>query len=340
MIMGKPSIKSDAQELELIDEWPVALEGYMEGLLVEAGEGKVLAALELPNDYEDGCFVFDIWKRSFQSEKWFQPDWVKQQWQMWHSGPEKGILDLSVATQGTRSIAALSTKAGYAACWELGSEAGSIIEGGYGIRTVAVHPNTNLLAIGTGKKVLDTVSQAIAEVQLWPTNGEEMLDKRRLPGSCVINMLWVHHEEGLIDGYILDAVDGRPIGKNRACVVMEGGSLEVVLVVTTETRNQRGGFVTLLDPQLLTILDIAEIPEASGLGAISAWPERREIWAGGFRGLDDLCETYKPKLNPKMAPQKTAAHMTSGLWLSDGGMFRFARDQSDAWVAQVWGAPT
>ena len=142
-----------------------------------------------------------------------------------------------------------------------------------------------------------------------------------------------------MDGYILDAVDGRPIGKGRACVVMESGSLEVVLAVTTETRNQRGGFVTLLDPQLLTILDIADIPEASGLGGIFAWPERREIWAGGFRGLDDLNETCNSKLNLKTAPQRTAAHMVSGLWLSDGRMFRFSRDRSDAWVAQVWCAP-
>lgn len=338
MTMGKPSDESKAQELVLVDEWSVDIEGYMEGLMVEADKGKVLAALKLPNDYEDGCFVFDIGNRSFQSEKWFQPDWVKQQWKAWHRGPEKGIRDLSVARNNTRSITALATRADYAACWELGREAGCIIETGYGIRTVAVHPNTELLAIGTGRKVLDTTSQAIAEVQIWSTDGKEMLDKRRLPGSCVINMLWVHHEEGLMDGYILDAVDGRPIGKGRACVVMESGSLEVVLVVTTETRNQRGGFVTLLDPQFLTILDIAEIPEASGLGGISAWPERREIWAGGFRGLDDLYETYNPKLNLRTAPQKTAAHMGE-LWLSDGRMFKFSRDRSDAWVAQVWGAP-
>lgn len=339
MSIGKPSDESDAQELELIDEWPVDLEGYMEGRMVEIGDGKVLAALKLPNSYEDGCFVFDIAKRSFKPEKWFQPDWVKQQWKVWHNGPEKGILDLSVATLGTRSVATLSTKAGYAACWELGTEVGCTIESQYGIRSVAVHPNTDLLAIGTGRKVLDTVSQAIAEVQLWPTNGEEMLDKRRLPGSCVINMLWMHHDEGLVHGYILDAVDGRPIGKGRACVVMESGSLEVVLVVTTETRNQSGGFVTLLDPQLLTILDIAEIPEASGLGGIYAWPDRRVIWAGGFRELDDLHETYNSNRNLRTAPQKIASHANSKLWLSDGMMFRFSRDRSDAWVAQVWGTP-
>jgi hypothetical protein len=335
--MGTPRDDSEAQELELIDEWPVDLEGYVEGLMVEVDKAKVLAAMELPSDYKDGCIVFDIESRSFHSEKWFQPDWVEQHWKVWHRGPGKGILDLSIATQGKRSIAALSTKAGYAACWELGSEAGCIIETEYGIRTVAVHPNAELLAIGTGRKVLDTVSQAIAEVQIWSADGGEMLDKRRLPGSCVINMLWVHHEEGLMDGYILGAVDGRPIGKGRACMVMESGSLEVVLAVTTETRNQRGGFITLLDPQLLTILDIAEIPEGTGyLSCISAWPERREIWAGGFRGLDDLCSTYKPKLNPRKAPQKTATQMCSDLWLSDGRMFKFSRGQADDWVAQVW----
>jgi hypothetical protein len=339
LTMGKPSTRSEAQELELIDEWPVDLEGYLEGLMVEVGEGKVLAALVLPNDYEDGCFVFDIGNRSFQSEKWFQPDWLKQHWKVWHRGPEKGILDVSVATQGAKSIAALSTKAGYVACWELGSEAGCIIESEYGVRTVAVHPNTDLLAIGTGRKVLDTVSQAIAEVQLWSNDGEEMLVKRRLPGSCVINMLGVHNEEGLMASHLLRVVDGRSIGKGRACIVLESGSLEVVLAVTTETRNQRGGFVTLLDPQLLTILDIAEIPEASGLGAIFAWPEYQEIWAGGIRGLNSLHETYRSELNPRTAPQKTAANALGGLWLSDGRMFKLTRDRSGNRVAQVWAAP-
>ncbi len=337
MTMGTPRDDPETQELELIDEWPVDIEGYMEGLMVEVDEAKVLAAMELPNDYKDGCIVFDIENRSFHSEKWFQPDWVEQHWKVWHRGPEKGILDLSIATQGKRNIAALSTKAGYAACWELGSETGCVIETQYGIRTVAVHPNTELLAIGTGRKVLDTASQAIAEVQVWTADGEEMFDKRRLPGSCVINMLWVHSQDGLVWDYSLVIVDGRPIGKGRACVVMESRSLEVVLAVTTETRNQRGGFITLLNPQLLTILDIAEIPEGTGsLSWISAWPERREIWAGGFRGLDDLCETYNPGLNPRSAPQRTATDMTSGLWLSDGRMFKFSRNQSDTWVAQVW----
>ena len=79
--------------------------------------------------------------------------------------------------------------------------------------------------------------------------------------------------------------------------------------------------------------------DAAGLGVISAWPERREIWAGGIRGLNNLHETYRSDLNPRTAPQKTAAHMFGGLWLSDGRMFKFSRSKSDAWVAQVWGAP-
>ena len=339
MTIAKVPGNSETQELELIDEWPVDLPGSFEGLMVEADEGKVLVALKLPSDYEDGCFVFDIGNRSYQPEKWFQPDWVKQQWKVWQRGPEKGIRDLSVARNGTRSIAAVATKAGYAACWDLGSDIGCTIEAQQEIQTVAVHPNTDWLAIGTGRKVLDTVSQAIAEVQLWTTDGKEMLDKRRLPGSCVIRMLWVHDEEGLLSGYNLHAVDGRPIGKGRECVVIESGWLKTVLVVTTETRNQRGGFVTLLDPQLLTILDIAEIPEASGLAAISAWPEEKVVWAGGFRALHDLYETYNQKLDLKTAPQRTAAHVWSELWLSGGRIFKISRDQSDGWVAQVWGSP-
>ena len=339
MIIAKLPGNSETRELELIDEWPVDLPGSFEGLMVEADEGKVLVALKLPNDYEDGCFVFDIGNRSYQPEKWFQPDWVKQQWKVWHRGPEKGIRDLSVARNGTRSTAAVATKAGYLSCWDLGSDTGCTIEAQQEIQTVAVHPNTDWLAIGTGRKVLDTVSQAIAEVQLWTTDGKEMLDKRRLPGSCVIRMLWVHDEEGLLSGYNLSAVDGRPIGKGRECVVIESGRLKTVLVVTTETRNQRGGFVTLLDPQLLTILDIAEIPEATSLAPISAWPEEKVVWAGGFRALNDLYETYNPKLDLKTAPQRTAAHVWSELWLSDGRIFKFSRDQSDGWVAQIWGLP-
>ena len=64
-------------------------------------------------------------------------------------------------------------------------------------------------------------------------------------------------------------------------------------MVTTELRNQRGGFVTILDPQLFTILDIAEIPEPDGfLTPLGAWPESGQIWAGQLRQLDDLYETF------------------------------------------------
>jgi len=335
--MAKPRGDSEIQELELAGEWPVDLpDCYLEGLMVEADAQNVLVALNQPSDYEDRCFVFDLENGCCQSEKWFQPDWIKQYWKTWHMGPEKGVRDLSVAGYETRTIAAVATKANYAACWELGSETGCTIGDSHGIQTVAVHPNTDLLAIGTGKKVLDSVTPAIAEVQLWSTDGKEMLDKRRLPGSCVINMLWVHHEHGLVPGYSLHAVDGRPIGMGPQCVVMESCFLKIVLVVTTETRNQRGGFVTLLDPQLLTILDIAEIPEATGLSSIAAWPERREIWAGSFRRLDDLHNTYKPTLDVKAAPRKTASKLLSKLWLSDGRVFKFSRGRSGAWVAQLW----
>lgn len=174
-------------------------------------------------------------------------------------------------------MAALSTKAGYAACRELGSEAGCMIESQHGIRAVAVHPSTDLLAIGTGRKVPDTVSQAIAEVQPWSTDGTGMRDNRRLPGSCVINIPWVHHEGSPCEWLHPSCSRWQGHWQERAGVVLDSGSLKMILGVTTETRNQRGGFDTLLDPQLPAILDSAEIPEVSGPGAISAWPERREL---------------------------------------------------------------
>jgi hypothetical protein len=66
---------------------------------------------------------------------------------------------------------------------------------------------------------------------------------------------------------------------------------------------------------------------------------QEEVWAGGFRALNDLYETYNPKLDLKTAPQRTAAHVWSDLWLSDGRIFKISRDQSDGWAAQVWGSP-
>jgi hypothetical protein len=90
--MGKPSEASKTQDLELIDEWPIDLEGRMEGLMVEADEGKVLAALKLPSDYTDGCFVFDINNRTCQSENWFQPDWVKQHCRSIYQSWLRGLL--------------------------------------------------------------------------------------------------------------------------------------------------------------------------------------------------------------------------------------------------------
>jgi len=341
LTMTKPPGNSETQELELIDEWPVDLPGSYEGLMVEADEGKVLVALKLPNDYEDGCFVFDIGDRSCQPEKWFQPDWVKQQWKVWHRGPEKGIRDLSVATNGTKTIAAVATKAAYAACWELGSDKGCTIEVDYGVQTVAVHPHTDWLAIGTGRKVLDTVSQAIAEVQLWTSDGKEMLDKRRLPGACVISMLWVHNQDGLMPGFKLHAVDGKQVGIERPCILLENDWIDTVLMVTTELRNQRGGFVTIIDPQLFTILDIAEIPEPDGfLTPLGAWPESRQIWAGRLRQLDDLYETFgRHGVDVQSAPQKTAWSAFGGIWLSNDRLFRFAFDGCHRLTAQLWKRP-
>jgi hypothetical protein len=341
LTMSKARGDSETQELELIDEWPVDLPGTFEGVMVAVDEGKALVALELPNQREDGCFVFDIESRSYHPEKWFQPDWVKQQWKVWNRGPEKGIRDLSVARNGTRTIAAVATKAGYAACWELGSDTGCTIEAQHEIQTVAVHPNSNWLAIGTGRKVLDTVSQAIAEVQLWTTDGKEMLDKRRLPGACVIRMLWVHNQDGLMPGLKLRAVDGKSLGIERPCILLENDWIDTVLVVTTESRNQRGGFVTILDPQLFTILDIAEIPEPDEfLTPLCAWPESRQIWAGQLRQLDDLYESFgRAGVDLQSAPQITAWSAFGGIWLNNDRMFRFAFNGCHRLTAQLWKRP-
>ena len=178
--------------------------------MVAAGNGRVLVALKLEDEYEDGCFLFDLADRSCTREHWFQPAWVRQQWAVLQMGPEKGIRGLSAMNYGDRVLAAIATRAGFAACWELGSDRGCTIETETSVQSVDLHPHADLLAIGTGRRVLDLKSQAIAEVQIWSPDGEEMVERRRLPGACVINMLWVHHDDELVSGYRLRMVNGRP----------------------------------------------------------------------------------------------------------------------------------
>lgn len=303
--------------------------------MVEVGIGKVLVALNLPNEYEDGCYLFDLDSRSFRREKWFQPEWVMDRWKL-QMGPDKGIRDLSAGSIGTKTVAALAAKEGYGSCWEIGTKDGFCIDTKHGVRSVAVHPQAHLVAVGTGKQVLDTATEAIAEVQLWSTGEREMIESRRLPGTCVVKMLWVHSPSGLRFGYNMQIVEGSSVGMNRACALMEPGLLETLLVVTTESRNQRGGFVTLLDPQLLTILDIVEVTEQSALYFLAAWPDSGLFWCAGTRGFDDLISTSRPPTSILTAPLRTSASAHGGKWLSDGRKFRFRREESGAWVAQIW----
>ena len=112
-------------------------------------------------------------------------------------------------------------------------------------------------------------------------------------------------------------------------------------MVTTESRNQRGGFVTILDPQLFTILDIAEIPEPDEfLTPLCAWPESRQIWAGQLRQLDDLYESFgRAGVDLQSAPQITAWSAFGGIWLNNDRMFRFAFNGCHRLTAQLWKRP-
>lgn len=282
--------------------------------MVPTGDGRVLVG----DQYQDGCFLLDLNNRSCTKEAWPQPERIALQEQTGYLFPEKGIRDLSVSSADGKTIAAVAAKGQYASCWQVGSEDGWVLDGE--AHAVAVAPHASSVAVGLGKWVLDSVTPAQAEVVIWDIPENEALIRRKLPGACVVQLLWIQDDDGLIYDNIYDAT--------------KMSWLNQLIVATTVTRDQSKGFVVLLDPVFLRILEIADIAEAGRLRPIAAWPNERRVWAGGFRDLDESFHGPWLKPSPEWAPRMTAIpHRET--WLSEDRLFRLESDPRGRLFAQL-----
>ncbi len=283
-------------------------------VMVATGDGSVLVG----DQYQDGCFLLDLNERSCAKEVWPQPERIYLQEQTGYLFPEKGIRDLSVSTVDGKTIAAVAAKEQYASCWQVGSSNGWVLDGE--AHAVAVAPHASSVAVGLGKWVLDPVSPAQAEVVIWDIPENEVLIRRKLPGACVVQLLWIQDDDGLIYDNIYDAT--------------KISWLKQLIVATTITRDQKRGFVVLLDPVFLRILEIADIAMVGKLRPIASWPQERRLWAGGFRDLDESFHDPWIKPSPEWAPRMTAIPHRE-IWLSKDRLLRLESDSQGRLFAQL-----
>lgn len=308
------STSSTNSGLTLLEQWPVKAALPQSSVMVATGDGRVLVG----DQYQDGCLLLDLNNRSCTKEAWPQPERIALQEQTGYLFPEKGIRDLSVSTADGKTIAAVAAKGQYACCWQVGSDDGWVLDGE--AHAVAVAPHASSVAVGLGKWVLDSVSPAQAEVVRWDIPENEVLSRRKLPGACVVQLLWIQDDDGLMYGNIYDAT--------------KNSWLNELIVATTITRDQRKGFVVLLDPVFLRILEIADIAEAGKLRPIAAWPQESRLWAGGFRDLDESFHDPWLKPSPEWAPRMTATHRRE-VWLSEDRLLRLESDSQGRLFAQL-----
>lgn len=302
-------------KLTLLDQWQVneALPTFP--LLSAVEHGRVLVG----GRYQDGCLLLDLTKQVCTKEGGPQPKRIAIAEKV-GLYPEKGIRDLSVSTRSGQTIAAVAAKGLYASCWNINTGEGWALDDQ--AHAVSVSPNGSAVAVGLGKWVLDSVTPAQAEVVIWDIPEDEVQIRRKLPGACVVKLLWIRNEDGLIYDNIYNAA--------------QCSWLNELIIVTTITRDQRGGFVALLDPKFLRILEIADIAEAGNLWAIAAWPQARRLWVGGFRHLED--SFHDPRVKPwqKWAPRKTALG-SMDLWLSEDRLLRLEHASNDGFIVQIFG---
>lgn len=310
-MISNPSAKSG---LTLLEQWPVNAAVPKGSVMVASGDGRVLVG----DQYQDGCLLLDLNNRSCTKEEWPQPEKIALQEQTGYLFPEKGIRDLSVSSADGKTIAAVAAKGQYASCWQVGSDDGWVLDGE--AHAVAVAPHASSVAVGLGKWVLDPVSPAQAEVVIWDIPENEALIRRKLPGACVVQLLWIQDDDGLIYGNFYDAT--------------KNSWLNELIVATTITREQSKGFVVLLDPVFLRILEIADIAEAGKLRPIAVWPQESRLWAGGFRDLDDSFHDPWIKPSPEWAPRMTAIPHRE-IWLSKDRLLRLESDSQGRLFAQL-----
>lgn len=308
---SKPSTNS---ELTLLEQWPVNAALPQSSVMVATGGGMVLAG----DQYQDGCLLLDLNNRSCTKEGWPQPERIALQEKTGYLFPEKGIRDLSVSSADGKTIAAVAANGHYASCWQVGSNDGWVLDGE--AHAVAVAPHASSVAVGLGKWVLDSVTHAQAEVVIWDIPQNKALIRRKLPGACVVQLLWIQDDDGLIYGNFYN--------------VLKCSYLNELIVAITITRDQSKGFVVLLDPVFLRILEIADIAEAGKLRPIAAWPQDRRLWAGGFRDLGDGFHDPWLQPSPEWAPSMTAIPNRE-IWLSENRIFRLKSDTQGRLFAQL-----
>ena len=284
-------------------------------VMVATGDDRVL----IGDEYQDGCLLLDLNNHSCAKEEWRQPERIALQKQMWSHSPEKGIRDISASTTPEKTIAAIAAKERYASCWEVGSNDGWVLDAE--AHAVAVAPDASCVAVGLGKWVLDSMTPAQAEVVIWHVPENDIWIRRKLPGSCVVQLLWIQDEGGLIYDNVYNATE--PTWLNE------------LIIATTITRDQSKGFVVILDPIFLRILEIADISKAGQLRPIAAWPQEKRLWAGGYRHLDESFHEPWLKPSPEWAPCMTGKH--NEIWLSENRIFRLNRNSDDHLFAQILG---
>lgn len=300
--------------LRLVEQWPVEINLPNPSVMMSTGDGRLL----IGDRSQDGCFLLDLNHHTCHREVWHQPERIVLQEQTGFLFPEKGIRDLSVSTDSPQPIAAVAAKGLFASCWHVGGKNGWVLDGE--AHSVAVAPNGSSVAVGLGKWVLDPVSPAQAEVVIWDIPENEFLIRRKLPGACVVQLLWIHGEGGLIYDNIYNATAPRWLNE--------------LIIATTVTRNQSSGFVVLLDPVFLRILEIADIGDARNLGPIAAWPQEHRIWAGGFRDLGEHFHDPWIKANHEWAPKSSASHCRR-IWLSEDRLCRLEYGSDDRLFVQI-----
>ena len=304
---------TDKSELNLLEEWPVKELLFVPSFMVATADDRVL----MGDRDHNGCLLLDLNNHSCSKEKWHQPERIALQEKTGFLFTEKGITDISASSTPEKTIAAVAAKGQYASCWQVGSNDGYVLEAQ--AFAVAVAPNAASVAVGLGRWVLDSVSSAQAEVVIWDIPENEILVRRKLPGSCVVQLLWIQNEAEAFYNY----TDGR--------------GLDELIIVTTVTRNQSEGFGAILDPLDLRIIEIADIPTADLLRPIAAWPQEGRIWAGGFRYLDK--SFHEPELWLKPSPEWAPCITNSrSVWLSENRLFRIERNSDDQFIAQILGS--
>lgn len=199
------------------EDWD-AIDGfvqYPEALFI--GDGRVLVST-----YHGSCYVVDTNRLSIRESTFCAGEY-----------PEHRIGHLLQSLSSARHCPgrfAVATQAGWACLWELDSDSPAYIHPeAYGsVNAVALSPNGNQLAIGTGYYVLNPHGDSMAMVELWDLEASEArcVASIRLPGIVVDRLAWAPDES--------------------------------MLVAVTGARTQDRGHLAILNPRHLAIAEITE----------------------------------------------------------------------------------